>query len=123
MEDSGKIAKTMNNYVFDICFNPDMDKENIFHFLDYCLSNLTSTFLTGNSGTGFAPTQQSLISGLDREELQRYWSSHREMIQQKNLTELNREVVTANYIANYRDDLKNVISVLNDLCAKPDDLT
>lgn len=39
------IAKLMNEYVFEVCFSPKLNEENIFHFLDYCLSNLSHSFL------------------------------------------------------------------------------
>ena len=37
--DGDGIARLMNDYVFNICFNPDIHEDNVFHFLDHCLSN------------------------------------------------------------------------------------
>lgn len=109
--DSGEISRVMNEYIFDICFNPQLRRDNIYRFLDYCLANLTSGFFTDEDG--YIATEAGLSSGLDPERMAIYWKTHREVILHGNPFNEDRRVVTANYIASYREDLKSVIAVLD----------
>lgn len=115
--DSGGIAKVMNDYIFDVCFNPDLRDDNIYRFLDYCLANLSSGFFTDEDG--YIATKASLPGGLDPARMALYWHSHRALILDRNPTAENRRVVTANYVASYRDDLQSVIAVLDELNVIP----
>ena len=45
--DKGDIAALMNDYLFEICFNPEIEENNTEHFLDYCLCKLTSGIWSG----------------------------------------------------------------------------
>ena len=111
--DSGEIAKIMNDYIFGVCFNPDLRDDNIYQFLDYCLANLSSGFFTDEDG--YIATRASLPGGLDPARMAIYWQTHRALILDRNPTAEDRRVVTANYIASYREDLQSVIAVLDDL--------
>jgi hypothetical protein len=115
--DAGGIAKLMNEYVFDVCFDPQ-EEENIYHFADYCLSNLSSAFFSGDEN-GYIPTEAGLLSGLDSLAMGRYWRSHRENYLKRNLPSVERRVVTSNYIATYREDLPRVFAVLDELSNEP----
>lgn len=113
--DGGGIARLMNEYAFSVCFNPDIHEDNVFHFLDYCLSNLSSSFFSGRDEEGYFASKTGLPGGLDPKEMGRYWSQHRELIRQRVLHVDERYVVTLNYIASYREDLAGVFAVLDGL--------
>jgi KaiC/GvpD/RAD55 family RecA-like ATPase len=112
--DGGGIASLMNEYTFGICFNPEILDDNIFHFLDYCLSHLSSSFFSGRDEAGYFASKVELPGGLDPKAMGRYWTQHRELIRQRVVHE-ERNVVTLNYIASYRDDLAGVFLVLDGL--------
>ncbi|WP_039755093.1 hypothetical protein, partial [Chromobacterium haemolyticum] len=114
-EDGGSIAKLMNEYVFGICFNPEINENNVLLFLDYCLSNLTSPFYTGRDEVGFVATKAELPGGLDPKEMGRYWRQHREHIHGRELHNIGRCVFTQHYTAFYRDDLDGVFAVLDEM--------
>jgi hypothetical protein len=111
--DSGEISRIMNEYIFGVCFNPDLRGANIYRFLDYCLANLSSGFFTGEDG--YIATKASLPGGLDPVRMADYWRTYRTLILDQNPTTRDRRVVTANYIASYREHLQSVIAVLDEL--------
>ena len=55
--DDGGIAKLMNEYAFEVCFNPNTQADNILYFLDHCLSHLSSSFFSGRDDEGYVPTK------------------------------------------------------------------
>jgi KAP family P-loop domain len=112
-EDGGGICKLMNEYVFGICFNPEINENNVFLFLDHCLSHLSNAFFSGGDEQGYFPAKAELPGGLDPKEMGRYWSQQREFIRQRVLQAQERQVVTPNYLASYRDDLVEVFAVLD----------
>lgn len=115
-EDDGcGIARLMNEYMFGCCFNPDIHEDNLYHFLDHCLSHLSSSFFSGRDDEGYIPTKAELPGGLGPRDMGLYWSQHRELIRQRVLNVEDRCVVTSNYMASYREDLDEVFAVLDGL--------
>lgn len=114
-EDGGGIAKLMNDYVFNKCFNPDVQENNVFLFLDHCLSHLTSPFYSGRDEDGYIATKAGLPGGLDPKKMGHYWKQHREHIRGRELQTSQRCVFMSNYIASYRADLDGVFAVLDEL--------
>lgn len=113
--DGGGIASLMNDYVFGVCFNPEIHEDNVFHFLDYCLLHLSNSFFSGGDEEGYFASKAELPGGLDPKEMGRYWSQHRELIRQRVLHVEERHVVTPSYIASYSEDLAGVFFVLEGL--------
>ncbi|KIN88823.1 KAP family NTPase [Thauera sp. SWB20] len=116
--DGGGIAKLMNEYAFGVCFNPDIHENNVFHFIDHCLSHLSNSLFSGGDEEGFFASKVELSRGLDPKAMGRYWSQHQELIRQRVLQVEERYVVTPNYIASYRDDLAGVFAVLDGLAGE-----
>lgn len=114
-EDGGGIAKAMNDYAFELCFNPGIHEDNALLFLDHCLSHLSSAFFSGRDEGGFVPTKAELPGGLDARAMGLYWLQHRNYIRGRNLHTSGRCVFTSNYTAFYRDDLDAVFAVLDEL--------
>jgi hypothetical protein len=119
VEDGGGIAKVMNDYVFSICFNPEIHESNVLLFLDHCLSHLSSSFFSGRDEDGYVATKANLPGGLDPKEMGRYWRQHREHIRGRDLHTIGRWVFRPNYTASYRDDLDGVLAVLDKLADEP----
>lgn len=115
--DAAEIARLMNDYVFEFCFNPELRQENAYHFTDYCLANLSNSFFTDSDQVDFIPTRSGLVGGFDAQALGRYWARHHAVIRQANALVQERYVYTANYTASYRDDLEQVYYVLDELAA------
>lgn len=118
-EDGGGIAKVMNDYVFNVCFNPKIHENNILLFLDHCLSHLSSSFFSDRDEDGYIATKAELSRGLDPREMGRYWRQHREHIRGRDLDTTGRCVFTPNYTAVYRDDLSGVFAALDELADEP----
>ena len=120
VEDNHGISRLVHNYVFDFCFNPKVDENNAYHFLDYCLSNLSNSYFEGTPGDGFVAARNGLIGCFDIESFARYWSEHGNFVRAKADEISNREVVTSNYIASYADDLNGVFEVLDRIVDEKD---
>jgi hypothetical protein len=118
VDDGGGIAKLMNEYMFETCFNPDLDANNTLLFLDHCLSHLSNSFLSGGNERGYFATQAELPGGLSPVELGRYWRQRRAQILGQALETSDRKVFTSNYTASYSDYLNGVFSVLDELADK-----
>lgn len=114
--DGGGIARQMNDYVFGVCFNPQLHEDNVFHFLDYCLLNLRRPFFSGSDG--YVASKAELPGGLDSREMGRYWSRHQELIRERVLHAQERYVVEPNYTASYREHLPGVFAVLEELAGE-----
>lgn len=113
--DEGGIARVMNDYVFNVCFNPDIHEDNALHFLDYCLSHLSSSLFSDRDEEGYFASKTELSGGLDKNNMGRYWSRHQEIIRPIAQLVEERTVVTPNYIASYRQDLHGVFAVLDEI--------
>jgi hypothetical protein len=113
--DGGEIAKLVNDYMFNVCFNPAIKEQNAEHFLDYCLCNLTSGFFSGGEEEGYYPTAQSLTGELNADKLANYWAQHGQGIKMRNFTISDKKVVAGNYIATYAKDLPRVLDVLDEI--------
>lgn len=113
--DGGGIARLMNEYAFGVCFNADIHEDNVFNFLDHCLSHLSNSFSSGRDEGGYFASKAEVPGGLDSKEMGRYWSQHQELIRQRVLHVEERYVVTSNYTASYREDLAGVFAVLEGL--------
>lgn len=115
-DDGHGIAAQMNEYLFGFCFNPAVNQDNIFHFLDHCLSNLSSTFFSARGEEeGYAASRTELARGLDPKAMGRYWGEHRELIRERSSSAGDRRVVTSSYVASYNEDLLGVFAVLDEL--------
>jgi len=112
--DAGGIAALMDEYIFGICFNPDINQCNIFYFLDHCLSHLSNPFFSG-AEEGYFASKAEIAGGFDPKSIGRYWNLHQKLIREQVLKVGERLVVTPNYIASYNEDLGGVFAVLDEL--------
>ncbi|WP_446900795.1 KAP family NTPase [Burkholderia sp. YIM B11467] len=116
--DQGGIARQMNRYVFGVCFNPDFHADNLFHFVDHCLAQLSNPIFSGVDADRFVATKTGLPGGLDPKEMGLYWSRFQELIRQRVRDSEDRHVMTLNYGASYGEDLAGVFKVLDELAAE-----
>ncbi|MBR8069296.1 KAP P-loop protein [Burkholderia cenocepacia] len=113
--DQGGIASQMNRYVFGVCFNPDFNVDNVFHFVDHCLTHLSNPIFSGVDEDRYTATKAGLPGSLDPAEMGRYWRRHQELIRQLIRDNEDRHVVTLHYDISYREDLTGVFKVLDEL--------
>ena len=117
--DLSGIARLMAEYVFGFCFNPHIHEDNIFHFLDHCLANLSNPFFMHMDEEEYVASRTGLTEGFDPKEMGRYWSQHRVLIRERVKSVENRFVFASGYIASYNKDLDGVFSVLDELADEP----
>jgi hypothetical protein len=115
-DDKKGISISINDYLFDQCFDPSGDQINYEHFLDYLLINFASVF-ADERGRSHIPHIGEFTKVLDKKRLAEYWKANSSAIQALNLTDIEKTVVTGNYTASYKEDLGAVYSVLDELIA------
>jgi hypothetical protein len=112
--DNKGIAQQMTAYLFDVCFSPSGGQNNFEHFVDYLLINLAHTF--GNEdGLPYKPHVNEFTKVLDRARLAQYWKTNSATIMALDLPDKEKAVVTGNYIASYKEDLRGTYAVLDEL--------
>lgn len=110
---SAGISKTMNEYLFNVCFNPEKD-ENLEKFLIYLLTNFSHMFNSYDS-VDYAPHIKHFTTHIDELTLKNYWSKNKEKILSLKLEEKKKVIFTRAYTATYKDDLKAVYEMLNQI--------
>jgi len=105
------IARALNDYLFDVCFNPAIAERNYEHFLDYLLMNLATTFGTGAGEVVANANEFTKVLLPDR--LSGFWKANETAIRAHRYTEWDRFVHTGNYRASYRSNLHSVYDVLD----------
>jgi hypothetical protein len=113
-DDKG-IAKAMNDYMFDVCFNPTVDEQNALHFFDHCLSHLTTPFYSGDAERGLVASKDSIAGGLDPMAMGHFWIKHNDLIRQLLQSAQTREVHTSNYTVKYAEIMNKVFPTLDDM--------
>jgi hypothetical protein len=103
----------MNDYIFDICFDPTIKDNNIEHFLDYCLRNLTNSSFMDDEDGRYRPTWKGLANELDPIKLENYWKKNRKLITSRNYTSMDKVVYTLSYSATYKDYLPSIFEILD----------
>lgn len=112
-EDKQGIRKTVNDYFFGYCFNPEISK-NCIHFIDYLLSNLSRTHAFYGKTNRILNINEFFIS-LDKEELIKYWNTQGDIIKSKVSKSEDRKVYTSSYTASYAKDVEGIYNVLDNL--------
>ncbi|MBC3935762.1 KAP P-loop protein [Undibacterium sp. CY7W] len=118
-KDGKGIATIMNEYMFGCCFNPTVHEGNILHFLNYCLSHLSNSYILGG---GYIATKEGLLGGLDPKEMGRYWIKYESQIREQIASMEDKSLTTLSYIASYREDLPDVFKVLDALASDVSDV-
>ncbi|WP_339526117.1 KAP family NTPase [Pseudomonas sp. EA_35y_Pfl2_R111] len=109
------IAELMNDYMFDICFNPTICEKNALHFLNHCLSHLSHPFFSNADNPTYYATKSELPSGLNPTRLGLFWAEHGELIRGLDLHLSDRRITTVGYSFSYREKLLEVFTVLDEL--------
>jgi hypothetical protein len=108
---------TINNYLFEYCFNPQKQGKNYKHFLDYLLLNFVP--FINYSNANYINNIKEFTKVLDKDLLAAYWDKHCDFIKNKNYQSEDRKVFTGkDVIIAYNENLVNVYEVLDELINK-----
>lgn len=119
-EDKHGIHKEINDYLFNICFNPgkkNSGKQKYEHFLDYLLMTFSSVF-KGIQGHRFIPNIEEFAKVLDKERLKLYWKTNGKKIKKLNYSKKDKAIFTYNYTATYKTELPEIYSMLDEFVKK-----
>jgi hypothetical protein len=111
--DNKGIADAMNEYIFNVCFNPTDNKKNALHFFDHCISHLSTPFDTGLEG--LVASKNSLAGGLSSAAMGSFWLQHKSCIQKLVQAVPDRVVHTTNYSVKYKEVMESIFSALDDM--------
>lgn len=76
-KDGQGINKSINNYLFNICFNPRVHAKGFDYFMYYLFINFETTF--GHTKHR-VPRLEGFLKVLDKERLRNYWKEHGDRI-------------------------------------------
>jgi hypothetical protein len=105
----------MNDYLLGTCFNPDHGENNLRHFANYMLLNLTRIDM--RRGFEYVSATPEMTKVLYENRLVDYWTNHGEQIKSMGLENEDIHVRTANYVANYKDYLPPLYRLLDEMAA------
>lgn len=108
------IFTTMNNYLFDICFDEKNDSK-IENFIDYILMTFEQTF-TSLDNINFVPAFNNLVQHIDKNRLISYWKINRTKILGLDLIKKTKTIYAMSYSASYSEDLQSVYDALDEYC-------
>lgn len=113
-EDKHKIKDIINDYLFNLCFDPAKN-ENVEHFIDYLFKNFASVFASAREdGRAYIPHINEFTKVLDKVKLATYWQTHGMAIKALNLDQKDKTVFVGNYAASYKEYLPMIYKVLDD---------
>ncbi|MCP4179952.1 MAG: hypothetical protein GY756_19500, partial [bacterium] len=87
------IKDLMNSYLFDVCFNPEINDSKYLNFLDYLIVSIQNQYLAEEYNPQIFTKE--ITKTLKFDKLQEYWNSNKDQI--KKLVEKNRVVMNSNY--------------------------
>jgi len=117
-KDRKVIKEKINDYLFDKCFNPEIDVKNYEHFVDYLLMNFASVFSSQNNGRKYIPNINEFVKMLDKNRLSDYWKKNGEAIKAADLEFQSKKLYTGNYVATYKYNLSEIYTLMDELVQK-----
>lgn len=110
------IRAAINDYLFDICFNPGEKKDihkNYEHFLNYLLMNFVNFFNIDEEK--LVRSLEGSFKVLSEEKVKKYWKKQRKKIKSLALEGKDKSIIVGDHVANYNADLLEVYKLLDDL--------
>lgn len=111
-KDKKMINQEVNNYLFDVCFNPTKGKDNYRHFLDFML--LLYRYIDGSA---LNVTDAAIWQMLDRNSLSSYWAANQEAIKNRIVEKDDKNILTVNGKSDYKDIFSKIYNFLDKLKA------
>lgn len=123
-KDEHTIRKLVNDYLFDVCFDPKIDKNNYENLLTFLLRNIPFDALTKKHFDKIPDFQLKTIVGvLEIERLADFWKTHRDEIKKARFENTDKKcLLGTRYInstaedifASFEKDLPRVYKVLDE---------
>lgn len=119
-DDQGGIRTVMARYLLDFCFDPTVRPEHALVFGDFCVRSVReSAILVFGEPTALS-IETTLTQILPKKDLAAFWLKHRDVLRSE-LLQLDRQIVSHSFLANYKDKLPMVFSVLDSMTATTTD--
>lgn len=113
-EDNHTIKDSINDYLFDQCFDPKETK-NAEYFIDYLFRNFASAFASAREdGLKYVPSINEFTKVLDKAKLATFWQKHGKAFKDLKLENKDKIVFVGNDEASYKKYVPMVYKVLDD---------
>lgn len=113
-EDKHTIRDLINDYLFDICFDPKKAK-NAEYFIDYLFRNFASAFASAREdGLKYVPSINEFTKVLDKTKLSTFWREQGNTFKNLKLEEKDKIVFVGNDEASYKKYIPLLYKVLDD---------
>lgn len=115
-KDQGGIRTAMARYLLDVCFDPTVRPEHALVFGDFCVRSVRESAVLVLGEPTASSIETTLTQILPKEDLAAFWLKRRDILRSE-LLQLDRRIVSHNFLATYKDHLPMVFSVLDSMTA------
>lgn len=112
--DRGGIHKAMARYLLDFCFDPTVQPDHAHVFGNFCAYVSRDANLSAHGDLTASTIEASFTKILPKGDLAGFWLKHRDNLRSA-LLGLDRQVVSHNFSARYKDVLPPVFSALDSM--------
>ena len=121
-DDKRGIATELNQYLFDVCFNPTGSPANSQHFVDFLLINFSRNLFTIDfSRAEFSPVLSEFTKILDPNKLKDFWQTHGSAIKSLQLEGLEKIVSVSGFSAKYVEQVPVLYKALDKMLVEDRD--
>ncbi|QNV55917.1 hypothetical protein GMA19_01070 [Paenibacillus polymyxa E681] len=109
-KDEQGINRSINEYLFETCFNPKLNEKGFDYFLYYLFLNYeTTTF-----GQNRIATLNGFLKVLDKDQIMNYWREHKESIKMRRI-DWEDKLEIGEYKTLYTSNVEDTYRVLDEL--------
>lgn len=112
-EDKQGINESINKYLFDTCFNPQINPRNYMFFLDFVLLNTRK--IISNREVMYSFTNTAMLLNLNENYFVNYWKKNREAIFSSNFDMLERTISTEYDNISYKEHISSIYNNLDEI--------
>lgn len=112
--DQGGIRDAMARYLLDFCFDPTVRLEHALVFGDFCVCSTRGKVNPVLDESTALSIEVTLTQILPKDDLASFWRKHRDGLRSQ-LLQVDRQIVSHNFQATYKDTLPMVFSVLDSM--------
>ncbi|MGL5206892.1 MAG: P-loop NTPase fold protein [Acidaminococcaceae bacterium] len=109
---NGEINIKMNEYLLEICFNPQLSENNYRHFVEYLMLNAISAKQSLMFGE-YIPKLGHFIDVLAQNSLIEYWIKNRDAIKGKRFEKSEKVIYSNNLAFSYQEYLQKIYDLLD----------
>lgn len=111
-KDEKKISGLINEYLFNYCFNPQIQLNNYKHFINYLLLNFSNSIPFRDT---YQPNINDFTKVLEKNQLISYWKKNGHAIKSHKFENTSVKIYTSNGTVSYSEHLVKIYALLDEI--------